>query len=259
MLCQVDGETSITEVNPNDSRELQSYLSEIGARLSDVFGADNVLWVEGQTEELCFPRILKEIAHKSLMGTAVLGIRQTGDLEGHDANRIFALYRRLTEGKSLLPPAIAFVLDKECMTEQQIKEMKARSQGLAVILPRRMYENYLLDPQTIGRVVNEIPNFREKPVSDNEVRTLIDAKRSDPSYFCPGTKAIPANWLVHIDGARILNETFSELSETREKFVKTRHSLAITESLLVNSPEQLREIADMLIELLKRKESASAN
>jgi hypothetical protein len=236
MLRQVDGETLVTEVDTKDSGDLKLYLSEIGAKLSDVFGADDVLWVEGQTEELCFPRILKEIAHKSLMGTTVLGIRQTGDLEGHDANRIFALYRRLTEGKSLLPPAIAFVLDKECMTEQQIKEMQARSQGLAVILPRRMYENYLLDPPIITRVVNEIPNFRDKSVSENEVRTLIDAKRSDPSYFCPGTKAIPADWLVHIDGARILKEIFSELSETREKFVKTRHSLAITESLLANSP-----------------------
>lgn len=48
-----DGGTSLQPIDPTSAKDLQAYLSELGARLSDVFGADNVLWVEGQTEEAC--------------------------------------------------------------------------------------------------------------------------------------------------------------------------------------------------------------
>jgi len=32
-------------------------LAETWARLSDVFGSDNILWVEGRTEEMCYKKI----------------------------------------------------------------------------------------------------------------------------------------------------------------------------------------------------------
>ena len=31
----------------------------VGARLSDVFGMDNIIWVEGETDEECFPMIFR--------------------------------------------------------------------------------------------------------------------------------------------------------------------------------------------------------
>ena len=60
---------------------------------------------------------------RSLMGTEILGIRQTGDLEGRDAKRVFEIYRSLTKGASLLPPAIAFILDEECRDEEAKREL----------------------------------------------------------------------------------------------------------------------------------------
>jgi AAA domain, putative AbiEii toxin, Type IV TA system/AAA domain len=253
MTRQSDGETSLIEIDPGNSNDLRTYLAEIGARLEDVFGADNILWVEGQTEELCFPRILRVVGKRSLMGTAILGIRQTGDLEGRDAARVFDLYRRLSLQNSLLPPALAFVLDAECRTPEQRRELTKMSRGLAEFFPRRMYENFLLDPCSIAETMNQIPGFRDKPVSEGEIRALIDTKRSDLRYFCPGTMVLPADWRREIDGARILKEMFNDLSGTRVAFVKTKHSAAITESLLGHDPEQLREIADLLVGLLSRK------
>jgi hypothetical protein len=184
------------------------------------------------------------------MGTAILRIRQTGDLEGRDAVRVFELYRRLSSSNSLLPPAVAFVLDAECRTQEQRTEIRKLSGELAEFLPRRMYENYLLDPRSIAETMNQIPNFREKPISEQEVRDLIDAKRANLRYFCPSTKTVPADWRKEIDGAVILKEIFSELSNTKESFVKAKHSVAITETLLKEKPEELREIADFLAKLL---------
>jgi len=49
------------------------------------------------------------------------------------------------------------------------------SGALAVFLPRRMYENYLLHRRAIAAVANGIENFRESgtPVTKEEVSTLL--------------------------------------------------------------------------------------
>ncbi len=49
--------------------------------MSDVFGADNVLWVEGRTEEACFPVIWGSAPtpNERVTATVILGVRQTGD------------------------------------------------------------------------------------------------------------------------------------------------------------------------------------
>jgi predicted ATP-binding protein involved in virulence len=52
-----DGETQASTMNARDIREQRSLLAELGVSLSDVFGADSILWVEGPTEEQCFPLI----------------------------------------------------------------------------------------------------------------------------------------------------------------------------------------------------------
>jgi len=55
------------------------------------------------------------------MGTAVVAIRETGDLEGRDAKRVFQLYNRLSKASVLLPPALGFVLDNECRSARKRK------------------------------------------------------------------------------------------------------------------------------------------
>ena len=98
--------------------------------------------------------------------------------------------------------------------------------------------------------MNQILYFRDQRVSEEEVGALIDVKRADLRYFCCGAKAVPVDWAKEIDGARVLKEIFSELSDTREAYVKTKHSVAITEDLLKRDPQKLKEIADLLTDLL---------
>jgi energy-coupling factor transporter ATP-binding protein EcfA2 len=246
-----DCKTSLLALDVSDNRDLYYSLSDIGASLSDVFGADQILWVEGATEQECFPLILRELVGRPVMGTAVVAIRETGDLEGRDAKRVFQLYNRLSRASVLLPPALGFVLDAECRSIAQKEDLCKLSQGRAMFLSRRMYENYLLSAAGIAAVANEIAGFRPGiPVSEEEVQRLIDAKRQTLDFYCRGTKSVPADWIQGIDGARVLSEIFSELSETRVTFEKTKHSVALTKWLIRNDPGSLQEISDLLRGLL---------
>jgi hypothetical protein len=256
MVRAEGAETSLQVLDPLSSNDLSSYLSEIGARLSDVFGADNILWVEGQTEETCFPRILKIVAGKSLAGTSIVGIRQTGDLTGRDKKKVLEMYSRLAAANSLLPPAVAFVLDRECLTDQQLDDiMRAGRLGegtsLVRFLPRRMYENYILHSQAIAEVANSINGFRPSPVAAAEVQQRLDAKSRDRQSYCPGLQGIPDDWLSRVDGARLLSDIFSELSENRASYEKTTHSVAITEWILEHDPEKFQDLAGWLTLILK--------
>jgi len=258
MNCN-DGENVLEIMDPRNAEHLQAYLSEIGARLSDVFGADNILWAEGQTEEACFPLILEKIAGRSLMGTSVVGIRQTGDLQARDRKKVLEMYRRLSEARTLLPPAVAFVFDQECLTQQQKDDLIRMDPDRVRFLPRRMYENYLLDPAAVAAMMNGIAGFRDPAVSEDEVRRLFERRRGEQDqggrqlrYFCKGTVDPPADWESKIDAASLLEDAFKELSETRASYEKTTHSVAITEWLIANRPAALRDIAEFLDQLLPR-------
>ncbi|MFZ1005576.1 MAG: hypothetical protein WAN65_01985, partial [Candidatus Sulfotelmatobacter sp.] len=129
--------------------------------------------------------------------------------------------------------------------------------GRVRFLPRRMYENYLLDPATVAGVMNSIVGFRDQPVLENEVRQFFEGRRGARKeggqqlrYFCAGTVDVPDDWESKIDAAKLLEDAFRELSETRVSFEKTTHSVAITERLIADRPDALREITDFLAQLL---------
>jgi predicted ATPase len=268
----IDGESKLESVDPSSAKHARAYLAEVGARLSDVFGADDIIWAEGQTEEECFPLILRRVAKRSLMGTAVVGIRQTSSLQGRDRKKMLEIHHKMSEANTLLPPTIAFVFDEECLAKEKKEELQKMAPGRIHFLPRRMYENYLLDPEAIAEVVNKIPDFREQPVSADEVRQWLDKKRDERvkgdksgsvtgqqlRYFCKGTTQVPANWEQKIDAGRLLEDLFEELSETRVSFEKTSHSVVLTEWLIEHRPTALQEIADFLNGILMVKSESKA-
>lgn len=244
-------ESTLQQVDPDAAKSLQLCLSEVGARLADVFGADNVLWVEGRTEERCFPRILRGVVGRSLLGTAILGIRSTGDLAGRDAERAFETLERLSQGPSLLPPTIGIVLDSECRTEGERQDMRRRRGGPVHFLPRRMYENYLLDPDAIATTLNHLDESRAEPLGPAEAGAALDELRRDEKYFCTAEAALDEEaWLVNVDGASLLRDTFARLSEARVEYRKVRDSTALTDWMIENKRDSLSELAEFLARAL---------
>jgi predicted ATP-dependent endonuclease of OLD family len=62
-------QSTIHEVDLEKTEDLRLFLREIGVRLGDVFGADNVIWVEGETEEDCFPIIVRRVLGMRMHGS----------------------------------------------------------------------------------------------------------------------------------------------------------------------------------------------
>jgi predicted ATPase len=245
-----NAESTLQQLDATLERGMQATLADLGIRLSDSFGADNILWVEGRTEERCFRLIVEKLLRRPLRGTEILGIRQTGDLESRDAKKMFEIYRSLTEGGSLLPPAIAFILDQECRNENAKRELCHLSGGRVRFLPRRMYENYLLNPEAIATVVNAISDFSSEPISVQAIREAVDRRLGNRTLHC---STVGVSNVSTVDGARVLAEIFNEFSDTRVPYEKVRHGIALTEWLIEHRREDLGEIAELLGEIIRTK------
>ena len=248
-----EGESHLEKIDTRDTRAAAGYLSEIGARLSDVFGADNFLWVEGATEESCFPAILGKIAKMPLMGTAIVGVRQVGDFESRDAKKVLEIYNRLSKSKSLIPPAVGFLFDSECRAEEEKEQLRKLGKGRVFFLPRRMFENYLLHPRAIADVLNRYDGTRAVPVEPQQVQELIERVRTDEKFFRPAVLDESNGWSNVIHAAKVLETIFSELSETRVSFDKTQHSVALAEWIIEKEPAAFGELANLLRVILDKE------
>jgi hypothetical protein len=257
LLVKRGADQSVVEpISTAAAKEMNSVLSDVGVRISDVFGADNIIWVEGPTEEHCFPLILQYVAQRPLLGTALLAVEHTGDFETRKADvaeRYFAIYARLSEGTGLVPPALAFIFDLEGRSPEQLDELRRRGKEKVHFLPRRLYENYLLDADAIAACVSEIDGFREEPVASAEIERWIGRLQWEKKYV---GRDIPENersddlWVRDVHGARLLADLYADLSDQRVTYQKTTHSVALTRWLIEHKPEMFREIADMLSRIL---------
>jgi hypothetical protein len=250
-LVRKHGAESIIEaVDVKENRNLEMFLSEVGAQLSDVFGADSILWVEGKTEEIAFPVILRQVAGVNLLGTRIIGVSSTGDFEGRHAGTILDIYTRLSKGGNLLPPAVGFVFDREQRNEQARKDLVRASGGLMQFIPRRMYENYLLNPAAVAHVLSEEVG-RKIPVA--RVRACFKKYRNEGRHMGKDRRDQGRSlhdWHQNVHGARVLEDVFAELSDQTVTFRKPLHPLELTKWIASHAPNDLAEIAGMLERLL---------
>jgi len=262
-----DGKTQASMMNAKDIKEQRSLLAELGVSLSDVFGADSILWVEGPTEELCFPLVLSKLEPKLLTGTKIVSIKNTGDLLGkkaHFVDVMFDLYQRLSGGNNLYPPAVGFVFDRENRTKQDLADLQKRSSEAVHFLERCMYENYLLHPDAIAAVLNQDEAGREHALTSEAVREGLESNKDKlkEKKDCFSKDATPEELSnpqyvdKNINAAKLLDLLFAELSFARVKFRKTKHSIMLTEWLLENNPEHFAELAQFLRGILDKGKAA---
>lgn len=225
-------ETRIEQIDPSQLEQMRRVLIEVGAKLSDVYGADNIVWVEGTTEEECFPLIAAKFDLGNA-GTVFRAVLDTGRLQSKRTREsILGIYRRLSQASALLPPALAFVFDREELSDSDIDDLK-RHDGVHFI-KRRMYENYLIDADAIAEVLNNTETFKDKGnIEPKQIEKLLQ-------------DAINAENHNSIDGADILQRLFSEVSEAKEEYRKTIHSVDLTRILLEKDPDRFAEIRGLL-------------
>lgn len=252
-LRKEETETKAKIIDATQTDELRTLLTNVGARLSDVFGAENILWVEGATEENCFPLIVSKILKRPLLGTSILGIVNVGDLEGKHKPTVLRIYKKLSEGHALIPPAVGFILDKEGRTESEQQDIERESGGKAHFITRRMYENYLLHADAITWLISQLENFSEHVIEQKDVENWIEENRWDKCYFL-NLSSLPDNtldtWLRHVHGAKFLDDLFKKLSDGRYIYDKVRYGLDLTSWLINNRPQELQDIVDLLGQIL---------
>ncbi|MEH2406565.1 AAA family ATPase [Nostoc sp.] len=250
-----DCETTASVINTKQIESQNEILAELGVRLSDVFGADSILWVEGQTEEKCFPLILEKVARTTLMGIKILSVNSTDALlDGKRSDLVFDIYKKLTMGTTLFPLAIGFIFDRESKTKTKIQELEKRG---VTFLCLPMYENYLLYPKAISVVINQESTWLETPISITQIQEYLDKIKQEKSHLLQGVKREEVsdnNWLYKTHGANILESMFQELCDNKLEFIKTTHSYKITKWLVENKPDFLSELAEELGNFLHKNQ-----
>ncbi len=246
-LSYSDGETKTKIINSKETTELRYLLKDLGVSLSDVFGADAILWVEGPTEELCFPRILEKFGYFSTKGIQIMAVKNTGDLEGKRAHIIFDIYDKLSGGNTLFPPAIGFILDSENRTKKEKQDISKRGKEKVEFLERCTYENFLLHPQAIIKVLKqENPSLE---IDRADIENYIDEAKNQKRFLPKNCEL--EDWESQANGAELIKEIFSKFSNNTVEYRKTKHSLEITNWLLEYEPTYLQKLAEFLKRIIK--------
>jgi hypothetical protein len=247
VLSFVDEVSKIKELNADDVTAARQVLDEIGARLSDVFGVDQVIWVEGSTEVECFPLLLAAANRRLVTGTTIASLRSTGDLEGKHADALADIYRNLSAANSLLPRNSGIVMDGDKRGNSRMKIVEKAFGKAAFFLSRRTYENYLLHEGAICALLNELPYFKGGATTAEAVQTAISTLGNNAKFGAKKFKIGSREWLEAVDAPNLLDELFQSLSANTEIFRKVSHSTALTRWILANDRPFLDPIVDELV------------
>jgi len=245
------GESRTEELDRARLDDLKRILIEVGVSFSDLFGFDRAVWVEGPTEEACFPIILRKLRASMPLGLIFLAVKNTGDFEakGHQKKLIWDIYNKLSAGISLLPSMVSFSFDRERRAQSDIDDLIRESKGRVHFLPRLAYENYLLVPEAIAAAINSVPRDGHQDVTIAQVQDWIAANGGGfggktTSVWSGDTADL--RWLQTVDAPKLLKSLFDELSGVNLEYQKTVHSIALTEWLLEHCPNHLEELAEYI-------------
>jgi hypothetical protein len=230
--------------NLDDQRRL---LAELGVSLSDVFGADRILWVEGPTEERCFPMILDHLKYPSPT-ISIVSLIAVDDLTGRSPRPKLSwdVYKKVSTGNALIPPALAFCFDRDGRSPTEMENLVRMSGGLAKFLPRRMYENYLLDAEAIASVLTTV-------MGQTVFKYIVDkwmVNQKENSKYFAGKSKDDQDWIANVDAANLLYDLFNEMTDAKVEFRKTEHSVMLTKWLLANKPTHLDELYSFIRSLI---------
>jgi len=256
LVRRVGFHSEVEHLSPNATRDLHQALAELGARLSDVFGMDAVLWVEGPTEETCLPLILRHFRKESLRNTRILGLMHTGDLLGHSRKLLAHVYERLSNAGVIMPTIVGFLLDREELRGEQREAVSRDLGGRLAFLTRRMLENYLINTEATTSLLNELldeSNSNEDRVLKEQVEGSIREASRDGRFGAVSTEPDPVadpTWLRDVHAARLLEWLFMKLSNRTVEYRKRDHGPRLVEKILHEHPEQLAELADYVDEVI---------
>ena len=243
------GQSIVDQVDRDNLDQMADIMADLGIRLSDVFGADQVIWVEGQTETSCFPISAHHASIPVPVGTLFVRVRATGDFDAKrtDAKQVWDIYRQLTNGAALMPPAIGFSFDREGRTDRQMDDLKRESGDRISFLPRRLLENYFLHVYALANAISKefvLRDIGQQPPTAEELTAKIKSiAENDPGRNNDLDWWKDDDWIHIFNGAHLLSELFDSYGLT---YSKIRHGEEITRWLIDNDPSHIDELQQYL-------------
>jgi predicted ATPase len=243
-LLEHDGrQTTIKQTAGSELHQLRAGLIDLGIRLTDLHGCDEVIWVEGETEEAIFPKLLRHYFPEKAQGIAVLPLHSTGDFESRriKAKKVAAIYKRLSESTFLAPPMVAITLDREARSAADVQRIKDECGGVVHFLPKTMLEDYLLDADSIAIVLSRATNTLVDTAqveealgkSKNEIFCLLEPKKSNATAY---------------HAAKVLKNVFQTLG--KRDYEKAAHGPELVQWLLDNKAGHFDELGDWFKDFL---------
>ena len=239
VLLDFDGTcTTAKRVNEIDLFALRGHLADLGIRITDLHSRDRVLWVEGQTEELLMPDLLRHAWPEIAASTAVLRVERTGTFsrKGVKPSEVADLYTRLSTSSALVPPMVCILLDAEDRSQAERERITAESSGSLRFLPRRMLECYVLDAEAITAQLNALGCITSIDLVDKALTATLGGDLTSAD-------------LADLHGANVLKHVFATLSESTIVFQKTRDVPSLAAWLVRHKPEHLGELRQFLREV----------
>lgn len=248
-------ESSIESLSIDKVEDLRLVADHLGVSMADVFAAERVVWVEGPTEELCFPFLYRAVVGVMPRGTVVTAVSATGDFntKRRDREIVYQVYSRLSGAVASLPVSVAFSFDTEQLTDADKEKMSRDSRGMLRFLPRRHFEYYLIDPPAIANfIVDRDPSLCAS-VTPDVVAAQLRAAAQERDLLVPQWDGILTSegWTSSVDAASLISRVVARLSNHRVTFKKKNDSMALMKHMIVQNSAQLQPLIDYVKSLIE--------
>jgi energy-coupling factor transporter ATP-binding protein EcfA2 len=243
-----DEATHALQLATENARASSQALKVVGAKLSDVYGYDRIVWCEGPSDA----QVLRKIADhffKDLRGVAIVPVHSTGAFDKRRRAETIGMYRILSCANALLPPTVGFLFDLEDRGESDRADLERATDIKVRFLDRRMIENFLLDADAIRELLQALDPGNE--VSAETIRGWLENARCNEEFCSQRITATQLNLdpLKWTHGKRLLNLAIVEFTSGRHSFINTRDAEILASYVLAKSPASLAPVALVLGDL----------
>lgn len=278
MLRYEDGETKIEQIDLSNADGVKSVFKDLGIEPATFAFANHILWVEGPTEAESFKLILKDLGIQNIVikPTVASTLRQTG-ARFQNVRHIFNLHKEISGTNSVISPNMTILLDREIGKERENADLvREFGEKEFNFIPRAMYENYLIDAEAITSILlfakgtenyaqkleiitnKETPlEIEEHEISVETVSNWIQDKKDTKEFLPPKLQneeeLSDSDWLINVDGAKLLDNLFKHFLGKPFGYepYKIEYGQKLTQWFLENKSEQLKELQDFLLSILK--------
>ena len=223
--------------------------------MSDVFAADRIIWVEGPTEELCFPLLYEKSAGKPMpRGSIFTSVLATGDFlsKKRDRKLVYDIYSRLSSAATPLVVSVKFSFDSEELSDTDQAEMARESRGHLQFLPRRHLECYVIDAPAIAAfIAARDPQSAGAITVDMVTNKLREEAATARFAIVEWSGDLESDaWQAKVDAAKLISTVCASLSEQRATFNKKDDTLTLLKHVLATRPEHLTALTTYVHQLV---------